>query len=211
MGFSWASVSLAGEIHPSRAGVVTLPYFCGDVLSRSLRRCASRRVSGAAPRSGLPPVAGPGLTDETTGRDDGAGESEVELDHGPVALAAADELAVVVHPRVGALMRMHRVATGDWVGIGLRPCPEGCLRLWWTGGRVAVIEPVSRCPATIVYRGTMQPAEGSGEEEGMEAIFWFVFGAVAGMAALPHLQRMAARVRRTLAELDQPKHPSSRS
>src|SRR6266487_581822 len=33
MGFSWASVSLAGEIHPSRAGVVTLPYFCGDVLS----------------------------------------------------------------------------------------------------------------------------------------------------------------------------------
>src|SRR6266487_1754645 len=32
MGFSWASVSLAGEIHPSRAGVVTLPYFCGDVL-----------------------------------------------------------------------------------------------------------------------------------------------------------------------------------
>src|SRR6266567_2306667 len=35
MGFSWASVSLAGEIHPSRAGVVTLPYFCGDVLSGS--------------------------------------------------------------------------------------------------------------------------------------------------------------------------------
>src|SRR6266536_6717906 len=58
------------------------------------------------------------------------------------------------------------VATGDWVRIGLRPCPEGCLRLWWTGGRVAVIESVSRCPATIVYRGTMQPAEGSGEEEG---------------------------------------------
>src|SRR6266516_2844470 len=34
MGFYWASVSRAGEIHPSRAGVVTLPYFCGDVLSR---------------------------------------------------------------------------------------------------------------------------------------------------------------------------------
>jgi hypothetical protein len=57
----------------------------------------------------------------------------------------------------------------------------------------------------------MQPAKWSGEEEGMEAIFWFVFGAVAGMAALPHLQRIAARVRRTLTELDQPRHPSSRS
>jgi hypothetical protein len=38
-----------------------------------------------------------------------------------------------------------------------------------------------------------------------------VFGAVIGMAALPHLQRIAAQVRRILAELDQPKHPSSRS
>src|SRR6266487_4445553 len=36
MGFSWASVSLAGEIHPSRAGVVTLPYFCGDVLRQRI-------------------------------------------------------------------------------------------------------------------------------------------------------------------------------
>jgi hypothetical protein len=45
----------------------------------------------------------------------------------------------------------------------------------------------------------------------MEAIFWFVFGAVAGMAALPHLQRIADRARRTLAELDQSKHPSSQS
>jgi hypothetical protein len=48
-----------------------------------------------------------------------------------------------------------------------------------------------------------------GEEEKMEAVFWFVFGAVVGMAALPHLQRIAAQVRRTLAELDQPKQPSS--
>jgi hypothetical protein len=47
----------------------------------------------------------------------------------------------------------------------------------------------------------------------MQAIFWFwfVFGAVAGMAALPHLQRIAAQVRRTLAEFDQPKQPSSGS
>ena len=47
----------------------------------------------------------------------------------------------------------------------------------------------------------------------MEAIFWFwfVFGAVVGMAALPHLQRIAAQVRRTLADLDQPKQPSSGS
>jgi hypothetical protein len=52
-----------------------------------------------------------------------------------------------------------------------------------------------------------------GKEEKMQAIFWFwfVFGAVAGMAALPHLQRIAAQVRRTLAELDQPKQPSSGS
>jgi hypothetical protein len=52
-----------------------------------------------------------------------------------------------------------------------------------------------------------------GEEEEMQAIFWFwfVFGAVAGMAALPHLQRIAAQVRRTLADLDQPRQPSSGS
>ena len=45
----------------------------------------------------------------------------------------------------------------------------------------------------------------------MDAIFWFVFGAVAGMAALPQLQRTVARARRTLAELDQPRQPSSGS
>lgn len=45
----------------------------------------------------------------------------------------------------------------------------------------------------------------------MEAIFWFAFGAVAGMAALPHLQRIAAHVRQQLAELDQQERPSSRS
>ena len=35
--------------------------------------------------------------------------------------------------------------------------------------------------------------------------------AVLGMAALPHLQRIVARARQTLAELDQPKQPNSRS
>jgi hypothetical protein len=52
-----------------------------------------------------------------------------------------------------------------------------------------------------------------GKEEKMQAIFWFwfVFGAVAGMAALPHLQRIAAEVRRTVAERDQTKQPSSGS
>jgi hypothetical protein len=52
-----------------------------------------------------------------------------------------------------------------------------------------------------------------GEEEEMQAIFWFwfLFGAVAGMAALPHLQRIAAQVRRTQDDLDQPKQPNSRS
>ncbi len=43
----------------------------------------------------------------------------------------------------------------------------------------------------------------------MEGIFWFMFGAAVGMSALPHLQRIADRARRRLAELDQPKHPSS--
>jgi hypothetical protein len=42
----------------------------------------------------------------------------------------------------------------------------------------------------------------------MEGVFWFIFGAVVGMALLPHLQRMANQVRRKLAELDQPKDPS---
>ena len=42
----------------------------------------------------------------------------------------------------------------------------------------------------------------------MEAVFWFVFGGVVGMAVLPHLQRLAARVRRELAQLDHPKRPN---
>ena len=52
---------------------------------------------------------------------------------------------------------------------------------------------------------------GKEKEEEMDAIFWFVFGAVAGMAALPHLQRTVAQARRALAEFDQPKEPSSGS
>jgi hypothetical protein len=44
----------------------------------------------------------------------------------------------------------------------------------------------------------------------MEGVFWFVFGAVVGMASMPHLERLAALVRRRLAELDQPKDPSPR-
>jgi hypothetical protein len=36
----------------------------------------------------------------------------------------------------------------------------------------------------------------------MEGVFWFVFGVVVGMGVLPHLQRIADRVRRRLAELD---------
>src|SRR6266516_4831695 len=65
MGFSWASVSLAGEIHPSRAGVVTLPYFCGDVLSLSCYLCWEptpvplfRRYLDVTPGSDLPDHAG---------------------------------------------------------------------------------------------------------------------------------------------------------
>ena len=45
----------------------------------------------------------------------------------------------------------------------------------------------------------------------MEAAFIFVFGVGVGMAALPHLQRLADQVRRRLAELDRPEDSSRRS
>jgi hypothetical protein len=44
----------------------------------------------------------------------------------------------------------------------------------------------------------------------MEGVFWFIFGAVVGMALLPHLQHGVDQVRRRLAEFDQPKDPSPR-
>ena len=43
----------------------------------------------------------------------------------------------------------------------------------------------------------------------MEGIFWFVFGALLGMALMPHLQHLAGRVRRAWAGLDQPSHPEN--
>jgi hypothetical protein len=36
----------------------------------------------------------------------------------------------------------------------------------------------------------------------MESVFWFGFGILTGMAALPWLQRLADRARRALAELE---------
>jgi hypothetical protein len=36
----------------------------------------------------------------------------------------------------------------------------------------------------------------------MESAFWFALGIATGMAALPWLQHLAARVRQRLAELD---------
>jgi hypothetical protein len=42
----------------------------------------------------------------------------------------------------------------------------------------------------------------TGEERAMEGVFWYGLGIVTGMAALPWVQRLAARVRRMLAELD---------
>ncbi len=36
----------------------------------------------------------------------------------------------------------------------------------------------------------------------MEGVVWFVFGVVVGMAVLPHLQWIAGRVRRSLADVD---------
>jgi hypothetical protein len=41
----------------------------------------------------------------------------------------------------------------------------------------------------------------------MESVFWFGFGILTGMAALPWLQRLADRARRTLAELEDPLAP----
>jgi hypothetical protein len=43
----------------------------------------------------------------------------------------------------------------------------------------------------------------TGEERAaMEGVFWYGLGIVTGMAALPWVQRLAARVRRMLAELE---------
>jgi hypothetical protein len=80
------------------------------------------------------------------------------------------------------------------------------------GRRVAVIESVPAAVLRSNIAARYDPSSGR-EERKMQAIFWFwfLFGAVAGMAALPHLQRIVARARRTLAELDQPKQPSSGS
>jgi hypothetical protein len=36
----------------------------------------------------------------------------------------------------------------------------------------------------------------------MEGLFWYGLGIVTGMAALPWVQRLADRARRTLAEMD---------
>jgi hypothetical protein len=44
----------------------------------------------------------------------------------------------------------------------------------------------------------------------VEGIFFFVFGLSVGMAAMPHLQRMVARAKQRLAELDQPRGPDRR-
>ena len=45
----------------------------------------------------------------------------------------------------------------------------------------------------------------------MEGVFAFLFGVAVGMAALPHVQRLAAQARRRLAELDRSKGPTPRS
>jgi hypothetical protein len=41
----------------------------------------------------------------------------------------------------------------------------------------------------------------------MEGLFWFGLGIVTGMAALPWVQVLVARMRRTLLELDDPVAP----
>jgi hypothetical protein len=44
----------------------------------------------------------------------------------------------------------------------------------------------------------------------MEGAFFFLFGTLVGMAALPHIKRMVEQARRRLAELDQQRDPRSR-
>jgi hypothetical protein len=41
----------------------------------------------------------------------------------------------------------------------------------------------------------------------MEGVFWFGLGVVTGMACLPWVQDVAARMRRMLLELDEPVAP----
>jgi len=55
-------------------------------------------LESAGGGSGVPPVSGPGLADEGTDCDEGGGEVEVEVDDGGVAVGAAAEFAVAVHP-----------------------------------------------------------------------------------------------------------------
>src|ERR687885_1490367 len=94
---------------------------------------------------------------------------------------------------------------------GGRGRPDGYLCLCWPGAGSPSSSPFPLpCYDRTSWHDTTPRVVG--EEAEMQAIFWFwfLFGAVAGMAALPHLQRIAAQVRRTLAELDQPKQPNSR-
>jgi hypothetical protein len=65
------------------------------------RQLASLEVAGGGP--GLPAVAGSGLADECTDGDEGGGEVEEEVHDLAVAVGAAAQLAIAVHPGVRTL------------------------------------------------------------------------------------------------------------
>src|SRR6266487_4015460 len=144
MGFSWASVSLAGEIHPSRAGVVTLPYFCGDVLSRSDSPAAltcSSKTGPSAGRSRPTPLRGVP-----------AGQV-----HAQAALGAADVgEGAVAAPGEPLADRADRAGAQGGHGAGELPQPGGVgvqlggndppVLVWFAAGRCAALGQVRPKP-----------------------------------------------------------------
>jgi hypothetical protein len=68
------------------------------MITKRDRQWVSREVAGGG--AGVSSVAGSGASDELTDRDERGGEVEVEVDDGAIAVGAAADLAVPVHPRV---------------------------------------------------------------------------------------------------------------
>jgi hypothetical protein len=79
-----------------------------DIWSAALKACASRLVRGGGER-GLPSGVGPGAAEQPTTDNDGAGQRQPELHHGPASLGAPAQLAVLVRSGMGALYH----PTGD--------------------------------------------------------------------------------------------------
>jgi hypothetical protein len=95
-------------IHPSGADRPTRLGHHLDIWSAALKACASRLVRGGGER-GLPSGVGPGAAEQPTTDNDGAGQRQPELHHGPASLGAPAQLAVLVRSGMGALYH----PTGD--------------------------------------------------------------------------------------------------